>query len=541
MLSLRVLSFSGQEDIDEILEQILASKADSLSLVFPRKAYIFEQKTDLQKLRDKSDAAGKDITIITLNARARKEIQSVGISSVPTLVDNEKTPFEKSKNEREDLKISYIPIDTERKKYEIDSDEKEVNPFLSKPTLHSLFFLIAIFCVLFFFILQIAVPAANIVITPEKKEEEMHINVYLLDETVYEESDLWEKNNAIFMIPLSSTFVHEGRFTNVSKKFYGENAKGTLQLINRTDEDITLKKGTKIEHKNGLVVKLPEWIKIPAQGNIIIGFTMPPEDPYGTIVGERGNLEKGEKFIIPGLPDEMQKDIYAQVDTHFEGGVNVWKYYIKKNDFERAKKTWEKEARAKVDAEIKLLFAKLKTETEKDYLLISPTETAIDFEVLDSQFLENPEDLIGKEQGYIDGKIQVRIKTYVYSQSALLELIRNKYQRLAPDGMELKSIDETSLLASIQKVNDEKTEIKANFSTRGFYEYYLEPKSDRSRLFLMQVKQSIMGEKKDIAIEQLVNNFNPIAEVEIELSPFWVRRLPLIPEKIVINIHSSEE
>ena len=520
MLSSRVLSFSGFEGIEEILEKIKYCKADSISLVFPRNADIFGQRTDLQRLRDECEEMGKEIIIITLNATARKEIQSVGIPALPSLTDTEATPFEKARENIEAPCISYIPIDLERKRQEKPRIEKEVNPFLSKPTLHALFILATIACLLFIFILQVAVPGATVSIIPTKKEEEMHINVNFMDETIYEESDLWEQNNGMFMIPLTSVFVHESRFTNVSKSFHGENASGTIRLINTTDEDITLKSGTKIVHNKSLTIELPEWVKIPKNGSTIIEIIMPPKDPYGTIIGERGNITAGEKFIIPGLPEQMQEEVYAEVKDEFFGGKSMWKYEISAKDFEKAKKKWEEESREKIEQESIRLITLLQEERGKGFELVVPSSKSIEFEVLEYNFTQTEEELIGKEQGYIDGSIKIRMKTYAYPVDQVIAFIESKYQRIAPDGMVIESINTDLLSSHIQSIHHNSSTIASSFSTRGIYEYSIEEKSKDDRKFLMEAKKSILGERKDNAIDILRNNFVEISEVEIDLSPF---------------------
>ncbi len=585
MISLRILSFNGQETLSEITEEIMRSKSETLSLLFPRKAHIFIQKTDLQSLRDFCDTQNKYITIITKNSKARKEIESIGIKTLPSLEYADDIPLKKSLNllqntsdqlenseeteehisdtdlSREEntntilerletkpntdtdaskvlarLNISHIPIDTRISKPK--TQPQTIHRMISKPVLHSFFILTGIATLLFGFIITTVIPAANIIITPSKKEAEMHINIHFLDEEKFTEPELWEKNNGLFMVPLHENFQFTSRFTQVSKEFYGENAQGSIKLINTTNEDITLRQDTKLQFKDNLIIELPEWTTIPQNGNVIIHFTMPPKDIYGSIVGEKGNKEKGEKLNIPGLPEEMQKEIYAEVESTFTGGVSEWKYKITKDDFEKAKLFFKQEAfeKAKIEAQ-KLLREK---NTQHDvFQFISPIFKTLQVEILEYKFADNEEEfqkLLSKEQGFIDAKIKVRMKIYVYNTDNVIQLLEMKYKQITPDGMFLKSVNKDYLTSFIQTLSDESSQVKASFSTRGIYEYALNTKTDAEKIFIMNAKKHILSLPKEEAQNRLINNFKEIATAEIELSPFWVRTLPSLLEKLTITI-----
>ncbi|HIQ56441.1 TPA: hypothetical protein EYG96_00160 [Candidatus Gracilibacteria bacterium] len=596
MISLRILSFNGQETLHEITEEIQQSKADSLSLLFPRKAKIFKQKTDLQKLRNFCDEIQKEITIITQNSKARKEIESIGIRTLPSLEYEDYTPFEqplkkeslpnifttqttipdnqeieevisdtdilienkiekiletvenKNKIENSDandvkktlekLNISYIPIDR-RIPQQKNRTTNNPHKIISKPVLHSLFILATVAFLLFGFIIQTVIPAAQVTITPSKKEIEMHINANFSDKRTYTEPNLLEKHNEVFMQSLQTNFQFTDRFTHVSKEFNGENAKGSIKLINNTNEDITLRKTTKLSFEDNLIIQLPEWITIPKNGNIIISFSMPPKDTYGSIVGNRGNKKKGEKLTIPGLPEEMQKNVYAEVNTEFIGGKSVWKYKIQKNDFEQAKLFFKRQAVEKAKQEANKLLKELNAKENNTFAFLSSDYRTLQTEVLEYKFAENEEEfqkLLSKEQGFIEGKIKVRITIYIYNIQDIINLIELKYKNITPDGMFLKKINKELLTSSIQKISNENSQIKVSFSTRGIYEYSLDPKSDTERIFIMNVKKHITSKEAEHAKRSLINNFKEIATAEINLYPFWVRSLPSLPEKINISI-----
>lgn len=533
MLSERILYFSGKEDIDEILEKIRESKSDSLSLVFPIKSNIFEQKTDLQKLRDFIDNTEKNIIFITQNNLVIKELQNIGISALKNLP--EKFPLNKSKNSINLLNISYIPIDDSYYDKQKNTNEAP-QPIISRPSLHAIFILATITLLLFIFIINVIIPEANIIIYPTKKEEEMHINVNFLDKTLFKESELWTYNNGIFMTPLESTFTHSNRFTNISKEFHGSNASGKLIFINNTNEEKDLVKGTRIAHESGFIVKTNTRVLIPAKGNKVVDYTMPSKDLYGTIIGERGNIKKDEKFTIIAFPQNIQELVYVKSKNNFLGGKSIWEYKISKEDLEKTKEFLKEEVYQIAENRLNLLLEKHNLNSDYPLKLLTPLKDILSIEIIDYEFKEDPKNLIGKKQGYIDASIKVKIKGYAYSLEYLIGLIESKFKKIAPDNMILSSVNSNNLESFVQKKSSDNSHIKVSFSTRGVYKYDFEYKSDKGKRLLIEASDLILGKNYNDAKNILINNFLEISNVEIELFPFWISKLPVIHEKIVFTI-----
>lgn len=538
MISERIFSYTVDDLIEDILSDISESSADTLFLLFPRNAPVFAQKTDLQKIRDLADSLHKDITIVTLNFRARKELQSMGIKTLSSLSDKEKTPFEKARAHYTPQKISYIPIEPASPEKEENRPSPPLRKNVSRPTLHALFIFCALVFFLFLFIIQIAVPDAQIDITPAKKEEEMHINVHLLNIDTSPEEELWNHNNGIFMIPLEAVFVHKASFTNVSKDFYGSNASGSISLLNTTNEDITLKKGTRITHpQKGITLLLPEWVKIPAQGETEIPLTFPGKDIYGSMIGEKGNMETGERWIIPGLSEEMQQRVYGSVQQAFTGGKSGWKYRITQDDITKAKEHWEQESLPFALQKVQSKLSQIQESNPmQEYLLLTQSSDFLEIEFLEHNFDTPPESLLGTQQGIISGSVKVRVKGYAYSFNHLKSAFFNKYQKIAPDGMSLKSLNKDLLSLDIRNISEDYSHIKASFSTRGIYAFDLEPQSPHTQSFFIHAKQLIVGKNASEAEEILLNTFTEISDVSLHLSPFWVDDIPILPEKISFRI-----
>ena len=537
MINERVFHLSGHETAEELCETIKNAKVDTLFFSFPRSSYLFRHKTTFLLLRTCAEEHGKTLIVITLNALARQEIQALGIETFSSLEDREKTPFEKNRENFQSPNIAYIPIDPskmEKPKSKKDDIKKEKS-FFARPTIHAMLILASMAMALFVFILQIAIPSGKIVIDPAKKQEEMHLNVYFLSKYQYEEKDLWKKNNGIFMTPLEKVFVYESTYSNVSKNSSGENASGRIVLFNNTANEITLRGETRVQNEEGILFFLDTWAKIPANGSTEVSVTASDMDAYGKMQGERGNIEKGTDLIIPGLNEETRKEIFGKTLTNFTGGKTDWVYNVTKQDLEKAKEKWAKEATEKGVNEIEFLFSQLQENEEEEYRLLPMDGPQVELEILEVLYSSPEEELIGQDLASFSGSVRVRVQNSAYSLEHLHDLFWAKYQRIAPDGMTLVSVDTSLFSPRIQKVNNKDGEIKVSFSTSGVYEYIMEQKSQKGYFFVQKVKEEVLNKPRLEAMDVL-QNMREVEEVSIELWPFWVRSLPTLPEKIEVEI-----
>ncbi len=542
----RIFHLSGNESLEVLKEFLEHCTADSILFLFPRKSWIFHQNTDLKKLRDFAEKKKKELTIVTNNALARITLQAVGIAVLATLEDREKTPFEKSRENFSSKKISTIPIETLRKalnKKTTPYISREKAPIftLSRPVLHALLLLGILLMGFFFFLLKIAIPVAVVKIAPFKKEEEMHINVHMLSKSVFQESDLWRENNGIFTYPIEKVFVLSKTFSGVSKEFLGENAHGKMKITNTLPEEFTFRNNTRIQNQDGVVFLIQDWITIPPAKNgesseIEIEVVASEKDKYEKIQGEKGNMPKGQHFFFPGLKEEYQEKIFAENITPLEGGKTEWIYKITKSDIEKAKEQLIKEAKESEKTELLYEIEQLYPERKDEMEMLPLTGKQFLSEIVEIKFEKPEEDLIGEERTEFSGEIRVRVQNYIYSKNDLISLIEEKFKRSAPEGMDLLLVNRRVLVPEVLSLENNNTLLKVSFSTRGIYQYIIEPKSKKGLEFSQKVKKEIVGVRKDEAEKNLINNFEEVSDVQIDLWPTWVKTLPTLSEKIQFEI-----
>lgn len=549
----RIFYLSGHESLEEMKEKITQCNADGIIFLFPRKSWIFHQNTDLQALRDTMDASKKNFTIVTKNALARTRIQAVGIPVLASLEDREKTPFAQMRTQKDSefsaKKISNIPIETirnasQKKKYLQKGDIESLKLKISPPVIHALVLLGIFLFAFFLFLLKVAIVDARVEITPFQKEEEMHINVHMLSSPHFTETDLWRENNGIFTYPIEEIYEVKKTFTHITQEFQGKNASGKMQITNHLSTPLTLRSGTRIKNKKGVVFLLSDWVTVPAtkggkNGVISVSVEAAERDDNLKFQGEKANMPKGQQFFFPGLPDDMRTQVIAENTTEMIGGETKWINKISEDDIKRAKASLEEMAQKKKKEEIEYGVAQ-RFAPEENMGILPASGKQFEFEVLDISFDTPEEDLIGQDRTEFSGKTKVRVKNYVYSKNALFGLIAEKFKKNAPEGMELLSIDTHFLHPEVLNTYEENTRIKVSFSTRGVYQYVIEPKSKKGLIFSQKIKKEIIGKNQDEAKKILINNFKEISDVSISLWPFWVNNLPTLPEKIYLETKTSK-
>lgn len=534
----RIYQCTGKEEIEELLEIVSSCLCDDIIFQFPRTSILFHQKTNLQKLHAFAEKHKKNIIIVTQNARARKEIQSIGIHSIASILDKQTIVPTSIAPIPIIPKISNHPIDPE--KFRIKNKEtfpSDIIQKISKPSLHSLFLLGIFTIILFVFVVYLTIPNATIFITPQRKEIEMHINTELLSLDSYQEADLWKSTNGIFMTPIETTFEYKGIYTDVFKQVEGENAHGRILIINKGTEDMILKDGTRVQTKEGILFLLSHWVKVPANGTLEVNVKASDLDVYRKVQADRANIKKDEILFFPGLSLDAQKKVYAVTVEDFSGGRGTWKYSVSSENIADAKKQWEEEAKKQVESEILKKLEEIQLQKPEEKLrLILPMDQYLFFEIQNYWFDESEDTLLSKAIPSFSGGIRVNVKAYAYSIQKMEEIIYSKFARLAPDGMKLLTINNDLLLVNIQTINTEKNKIKASVSTRGIYEFVVEPRSEKAKLFIDTAKQAILGKSKEEAKTILLNNFKEVSDVEISLFPFWNTTIPSLPEKITFTI-----
>lgn len=111
----------------------------------------------------------------------------------------------------------------------------------------------------------------------------------------------------------TSKFFYPATFHPTGTKIVSGVARGMVTIYNKTAVDQSLIKTTRLMSPAGALLRLSERIVVPANGQIITSV-------YADQPGATGDIAP-TAFVIPGLPPEKQKVIYAQSTAAMSGGT----------------------------------------------------------------------------------------------------------------------------------------------------------------------------------------------------------------------------
>jgi hypothetical protein len=386
---------------------------------------------------------------------------------------------------------------------------------------------------LFFTILFIALPSARIRIWPKMTIVNHTANVLL---TVSGATIKQDRQYVLPLLPIESNVSLTLTFDQISKNFLGENAKVLMTLINESEEPYTFRAGTRLVNQAGMIFRTRDSVTVPASslsgpGSIEVVAKAQPEDLYGQIVGERGNVPEGLKWEIPGLSLDERKLVYARNVEPATGGTTKYGTLLKESDLALARKQLEQEltkaAKARTEEEIELLQA----QTGEFYVVLQyDVLTGISF-----SGAALPLELVGKSVTSLPIEGALRYTVLAYSKDDLLELLLPGLMDHIEEGQELVegSVLREGIAVHVVEYDDNFQWVKVTAELTGKQRANLSASSPAGRIFADKVREAIRGKTIQEA-ERIIQNFPEVDRVEVSMWPPWQRSLPSLSSNIFL-------
>lgn len=298
----------------------------------------------------------------------------------------------------------------------------------------------------------------------------------------------------------STSYVYSEKYYPTGSKKVDGIATGEATIFNKTNEEQILVKTTRLLPASGILFHISDRVVVPANGQVTVAV-------YADKPGVSGEIAPTD-FIIPGLPVDKQKVIFAKSTKPMIGGVQSIGV-LTNEDLKAAEVAYRKHI-------VESFTASLGTSSIKQERLVQVADPKLSFN-----------HKVGDEVGevIVSGTSTVVIVTYNseelanYLDRELEDKIDVRSERfLAIDAkpeVSLKSFNLKEGTAVLNVTQDVIVTLDANVEK-------LAP-------------SNFFGKKKD-EIERYIITMDHVAGVTVKFSPSWMFSAPTVPDKIHIVV-----
>lgn len=280
-------------------------------------------------------------------------------------------------------------------------------------------------------------------------------------------------------------------------------AVGSVTLKNDSNRDQPLVASTRLLSPGGVLFRLDEGVTVPANGEVTALVTADQ-------AGLSGNIGPSS-FVIPGLREERQQEVYALSQSDMSGGIRFIRK-ITEEDLESVRQL----ARLDIIKEARTEWEALIDETIFD-------RSDFNFSSLEFEFGAE----LGDEIGLLPVIVRGNLEAIYYPSRALEEIGRIAIEESTIDNLEVLDVD-----YSKARINLESIDVANN---RAIVEGEIDGKAVISESHPMLQPREFIGLSPEDVREKL-NIPDLIESVEISFTPFWLKQMPRLADHIDIRI-----
>lgn len=586
MKTKKVIYIEIDDEVTSIYDRMKKLKMKNVYLVVPKRAIIFQSIVNLKILKRKAEDLKKNIYIITNDLNGIHLASKIGLpvydklensehpslvsgkfmedqqnitplkASINTLDDDAPTrrkekkysimelirmrkrsgffAFGKRSNDAESIKPS-----SQRQKSKKQKKEEKGKLVLVAPNRHALVSLIIVSVLILVTITYIALPGATIELTPKTNVVDTSVNVTLAD---------IEKNRAeldthpVHMIPsytITKKIQKVLTYQATGKEFQGENASGTITIINKSNNAWPLIPKTRFQTGDGLVFRLRSQVNVPAAageeaGRLDVTVFADELDIYDQVIGERGNVSPTQ-FFLPGLSADNQEKLYAENKEAFTGGNTLVTKLIAEEDIEAARNKMSGELKSAAEAELQANI-KERNQTQVTNLELLTGMEAIQ---MSEPVIDIPSNLVGQKLESFEVQGEIVVSGVAYNRDDLLGILKTELNLKKNPQKRLYRIDEESLSYRIVEIISGTGKIKITATIKGVEEFEIRPDKENGQRLIKTIKDHVLGKNINEA-EAYIQNLPEIDKAHIESWPAWSPTMPGIPDNIKIEVKRAE-
>lgn len=569
----KVFYIELDEEITSVYDRVKGFKFRDVYLVVPERSVVLESVVNLKILKKKLEEIEKKIFIITKDPVGTKLAFQAGIKVFDKINDDNKVtkeilnpelkiqPINATANEYEEVSPSRMPskrisilelvknlkqtrkkgsfniksLWDAQKKYRKAIKERKKFSFGGGPNRKAMTTLVIASITMLMIIFYVALPGATIYLTPESNVLEASANVTLADADLNASELDSHPSHTIGSYEVDATASATITYNATGEKFSGQNATGTITLINEGENKWDLVAFTRLQSPDGVVFRTQQFTSVPAAteagfGTLDVYVVADEFDAYGDVTGDRGNIPAETHFILPGLRSSSQQVLYGENTADMTGGDTLVTKYVTEEDLDAAYLRVESELYDIAQSTLQDEVSRLNTEQGGNLVLLTG-----DFAFDTSDPSISLPDVVDDEIESFEVSGSMVVSVVAYNHGELVNILRNELKLRKSPEKQLKSIDEDSIYYEIFELDDSAKKIKITASIKGIEEYVLDPEEESGARLVKKIKDHIAGKPVKEATEY-IQNLSEVNTVEIKSWPVWAPTIPSVPENIKIKV-----
>jgi len=277
---------------------------------------------------------------------------------------------------------------------------------------------------------------------------------------------------------------------------------GQVTIVNNLAQNQPLVATTRLLSADNVLLRIKNRVDVPANGSVIA-------DVFADDPSSFENLAP-TKFTIPGLSQSLQSEIYAESKSNIKskpGSIKV----VKAVDIARAKEDLSETLYSQAIEEFK-------QEIVGDYAAVVVAKKLVKEEV--SVEVDQTVDEFAVTQ-------VISVTVLGLDQMSIVNLAADRLKQLVPEGKELSNIQLDNLSYVTQNYDPETKTANIKIHVEGE--------------IILRDDSSILDKNKIVGlsargVQLYLESFDEIETVKVELSPFWVKKVPGMLDHITIEL-----
>jgi hypothetical protein len=289
------------------------------------------------------------------------------------------------------------------------------------------------------------------------------------------------------------------------KKAYGE-----VIIINNYVRPQTLVKTTRLLSPEGILFRTDYTIQVPPGGRTKVSVHADKPGLTGEIAPCR--------FTIPGLWPGLQDKIFGISHEPMKDGLIEIKI-VSQADIQQAKDILENKLAQKALEEV------IKQRNPKAAKLRKNV-----FQLTSQEILETNIDAeVGDRKDEFKAKMKLKLIALEFNEKEMFSLAEEKLKSLVPQNMKLIPLEKRDITYILESYDPE--------NQTAVLEVYPRGKVVITKSHPLLVKDPLIRKNRK-EVKAYLEKFPEIESVQVEFSPFWIKRVPILRDRIKIEISS---